>query len=126
MTVLAENLKTIRKNLKCTQMAISEVLELGFRTYVRYEAGERDAPISLMIKLARLGNVSLDRLLTTKIQPQDLLVPDTDKPPKSSRKPVVVGGSLDEGEPVTFRKGDRQIVVALVDEREETSIRVEY
>lgn len=97
MTVLAENLKTIRKHLHCTQMAISEVLELGFRTYVRYEAGERDAPVSLMVKLARLGNVSLDRLLTTKIQPDDLLVPDTDKPPKSSRKLMIVGGSLDEG-----------------------------
>ena len=36
------------------------------------------------------------------------------------------GGSLDGGRPVTFRKGDRQVVVGLVDEREETSIRVEY
>ncbi len=36
------------------------------------------------------------------------------------------GDSLDGGEPVTFRKGDRQIVVGLVDQREETAIRVEY
>ncbi len=41
-------------------MALSEALEIGFRTYVRYEAGERNAPV--MVKLAKLGNVSLDRL----------------------------------------------------------------
>ena len=67
MTILSENLKTIRKKLKCTQGALSEVLGIGFRTYVRYEAGERDAPISVLIKLARLGNISLDQFLTTKI-----------------------------------------------------------
>ena len=49
MTVLSENLKTIRKNLKCTQGALSEVLGIGFRTYVRYEAGERDAPVSICL-----------------------------------------------------------------------------
>lgn len=36
------------------------------------------------------------------------------------------GGTLDGGRSVTFRKGDRRIVVGLVDEREETAIRVEY
>ena len=66
MTVLSENLKIIRKKLDCTQNALSEVLEIGFRTYVRYEAGERDAPVSVLVKLARLASVSLDRLLTTK------------------------------------------------------------
>jgi transcriptional regulator with XRE-family HTH domain len=75
MTILSENLKTLRKKLNCTQMAISEVLEIGFRTYVRYEAGERDAPVSVMVKLAKLGNVSLDRVLTTKILPEDLDTP---------------------------------------------------
>ena len=59
MTILSENLRTIRKKLNCTQMALSEVLEIGFRTYVRYEAGERDAPVSVMVKLAKLGKVSL-------------------------------------------------------------------
>jgi transcriptional regulator with XRE-family HTH domain len=80
MTILSENLKTLRKKLNCTQMAISEVLEIGFRTYVRYEAGERDAPVSVMVKLAKLGNVSLDRVLTTKILPEDLDTPDLANP----------------------------------------------
>ena len=36
------------------------------------------------------------------------------------------GSSLRGGHPVIFRKGERTVVVGLVDEREETSIRVEY
>ena len=82
MTVLSENLKTIRKNLKCTQGALSEVLGIGFRTYVRYEAGERDAPVSLLVKMARLGELSLDRLLTTKVLLEELQTPDQKILPK--------------------------------------------
>ncbi len=78
-------------------MALSEVLEIGFRTYVRYEAGERDAPVSVMVKLAKLGNVSLDRLLTTKIIPEDLDTPDQKKPQSIIQNPEVIGGGLEEG-----------------------------
>ena len=78
-------------------MALSEVLEIGFRTYVRYEAGERDAPVSVLVKLARLGNVSLDRLLTTKVWPEDLQKPDKEKLPTSKAPLEVIGGGLEEG-----------------------------
>ena len=39
---------------------------------MRYEAGERDAPVSVLIKIARLGNISLEQLLTTAIEPNDI------------------------------------------------------
>lgn len=97
MTILAQNLKTIRKNLGHTQMALSGVLDIGFRTYVRYEAGERDAPIALMVKLAKLGNISLDRLLTTEVDTEDLKIPDVQKTPATAKNLQVIGGSLDEG-----------------------------
>ena len=97
MTILSDNLKTIRKNLNCTQMALSEVLEIGFRTYVRYEAGERDAPVSVLVKLARLANLSLDRLLTTKVLPEDLQTHDKEKFPISNAPLEVIGGGLEEG-----------------------------
>ena len=97
MTVLSENLKIIRKKLNCTQMALSEVLEIGFRTYVRYEAGERDAPISVLVKLARLGNISLDQFLTTKILFEDLKKPNKDKFPTSKTPLEVISGGLEEG-----------------------------
>ncbi len=102
MTILAENLKTIRKSLNCTQMAVSDVLDIGFRTYVRYEAGERDAPVSVLVKLARLGNISLDCMLTVKITREDLNNPDMDRPPEKSSNLDVTGGSLEKGR-LTFK-----------------------
>ena len=97
MTVLSENLKIIRKKLDCTQITLSEVLEIGFRTYVRYEAGERDAPVSVLVKLARLGKISLDRLLTTKIYIEDLQASDKHLPLTSNDSLEVISGGLEEG-----------------------------
>ena len=72
MSVLAKNLKTVYKELGCTQYMMSGILNVGFRTFVRYEVGERDAPVSVLIKIARLGNISLEQLLTTTIEPNDI------------------------------------------------------
>ena len=67
MSVLAKNIKTIRKELWCTQSVLADILKVGFRTYVRYEAGERDAPVNVLVKMAKLGNISLEQLLTSEI-----------------------------------------------------------
>ena len=72
MSILAKNLKTIREELDCTQSMMAGILKVGFRTFVRYEAGERDAPVSVLIKVARLANISLEKLLTTSIKPIDI------------------------------------------------------
>ncbi len=73
MSILARNIQTIRKELKCTQGAMAEILKVGFRTYVRYEAGERDAPVSVLVMLSRLGNISLERLLTEEMDRHQLV-----------------------------------------------------
>ena len=72
MSILAKNVRLIRKELRCTQSAMAEILRIGFRTYVRYEAGERDAPVSVLVKLACLGNISLEQLLTQVISGHDI------------------------------------------------------
>jgi transcriptional regulator with XRE-family HTH domain len=72
MSILAKNLKMIRKELGCTQSVMSGILKVGFRTFVRYEAGERDAPVAVLVKIARLGNISLEQLLTSKIDKNDV------------------------------------------------------
>ena len=97
MTILSNNLKVIRKNLNYTQTSLAKALEIGFRTYVRYEAGERDAPVSVIVKIARLGNISLDHLLTTKVLPEDLKTPDQKNFPTSNTPLEVIGGSFEEG-----------------------------
>ena len=78
MSILAQNMKIIRRELKCTQSAMSDILKVGFRTYVRYEAGERDAPVAVLVKMARLGNISLEHLLTQKIDSLAILPMETE------------------------------------------------
>ena len=97
MTILSENLKTLRNKTNCTQMTLSKVLEIGFRTYVRYEAGERDAPVSVMVKLAKLANISLDQLLTTKIVPEDLDTSGLENTQNIIQNPEVISGSIENG-----------------------------
>jgi len=72
MTILAKNLKVVRKELGCTQTMMADILKVGFRTFVRYEAGERDAPVAVLVKIARLGNISLEKFLTKSIGPNDI------------------------------------------------------
>jgi transcriptional regulator with XRE-family HTH domain len=72
MSILAKNLKMIRRELGCTQSVMSEILKVGFRTFVRYEAGERDAPVAVLVKIARLGNISLEQLLTAEVGKNDI------------------------------------------------------
>ena len=78
-------------------MTLSKVLEVGFRTYVRYEAGERDAPVSVMVKLAKLANISLDQLLTTKIVPEDLDTSGLENTQNIIQNPEVISGSIENG-----------------------------
>ena len=73
MSILAKNIKAIRKELGCTQSVMANILKVGFRTFVRYEVGERDAPIAVLVKIARLGNISLEKLLTKAIEPNDVI-----------------------------------------------------
>ncbi|NIQ02897.1 MAG: helix-turn-helix domain-containing protein [Nitrospinaceae bacterium] len=110
MSVLAQNMKTIRRELKCTQSAMSDILKVGFRTYVRYEAGERDAPVGVLVKMARLGNISLETLLTTKIDPFSILVMDTDT--LNLEPPDVKWVNFQTGN-ITFKKPHKEGILAL-------------
>lgn len=105
MSILAKNLKTIRKELGCTQSVMSEILKVGFRTFVRYEAGERDAPVAVLVKIARLGNISLEQLLTSEIIKNDIA--PLQKLNKESSTTEVEEVNFDEGL-VTFNNPPRQ------------------
>jgi len=111
MSVLAKNLKTIRKELGCTQSVMSEILKVGFRTFVRYEAGERDAPVSVLVKIARLGNISLEQLLTTGIEPNDIAPLE-----KINRGTTVKVQTIDfKVGQVTFKDSDHQELMTIDD-----------
>ena len=97
MTIISENLKTLRNKINCTQITLSKVLEIGFRTYVRYEAGERDTPVTVMVKLSKLANLSLDQLLTTKILPEDLDTSSLENTQYIIQSPEVISGCIEDG-----------------------------
>ena len=97
MTILSKNIKTIRKHLGYTQIVMAEILNIGFRTFVRYEAGERDAPISTLVQIAQLGKLSLDRFITTELTKDDFNISDLDRAPTKLKKLEVIGGGLEEG-----------------------------
>ena len=120
MSILAKNIKTIRKELGCTQSVMSEILKVGFRTFVRYEAGIRDAPISVLIMIARLGNISLEQLLTSEVHKNDIVpVQRTDEELSQTKLSVV---NFKEGS-IVFNNPYREEIITLgVDERKVLSI----
>ena len=60
---VSPKLKKIRKN-----QPHARLIDIGFRTYVLCETGERDAPVKVLIKMAKLGSISLDKLLSTALR----------------------------------------------------------
>ena len=113
MSILAKNLKTIRKELGCTQSVMSEILNVGFRTFVCYEAGARDAPVSVLVKIARLGNISLEQLLTSEVGKND--VAPLQKLNKSVSATEVGMVNFKEGS-VHFNNPSRQEIITLTDD----------
>ena len=63
MLLFSSNLKKLRVSKNLTQKQMAEILGIVDRQYQRYEAGQVDPPLSNVIKLADLFNVSLDYLV---------------------------------------------------------------
>ncbi|MBQ9948410.1 MAG: helix-turn-helix transcriptional regulator [Oscillospiraceae bacterium] len=57
-----EKIKELRVKNKLAQQQIADVLEIKQQQYQRYESGQREIPLHLLIKLADFYNVSLDYL----------------------------------------------------------------
>ena len=122
MILLAHNLKTIRKKLGHTQKFFAKQLGVGFRTYVRYEAGDRDAPLRALVKMSKFGGVSLEQLLTKTITLEDLKVSNrkTKKVKEQKLKTIWVGlnegrivfACLDGNHLITINKTEKKILSA--------------
>ena len=56
-------IRDMREDNDLTQQQISEILLCDQSLYSKYERGERDIPISLLIKLADYYNTSIDYLV---------------------------------------------------------------
>lgn len=58
-----ERMRDMREDNDLTQKKIAEYLMCGQSLYSKYEKGEREIPLSLLIKLADYYDVSLDYLV---------------------------------------------------------------
>lgn len=62
LQILSERLRDLRKAQNWGQETAAKNFDIPFRTYRRYELGERDAPFSIVVKIADFYGVSLDYL----------------------------------------------------------------
>ena len=63
MKTYQERMRDLREDNDLTQKQVADILNLtNQQTYQRYEAAKVETPIKLLIRLARLYNVSLDYL----------------------------------------------------------------
>lgn len=53
-------MRDLREDMDYTQDQLVEILKMHKTTYTNYEQGKREPPFELIIKLAKLYNVSID------------------------------------------------------------------
>ncbi|MFJ3332411.1 helix-turn-helix domain-containing protein [Enterococcus sp. NPDC086594] len=65
-----QRIRDLREDNDLTQHQIATLLNISQSTYSRYENGELDIPIQMLIKLANYYNTSLDYLVNlTDVRP---------------------------------------------------------
>lgn len=65
-------LKDLREDHDLTQTQLVEILKMHKTTYTNYEQGHREIPFSLVIRLAKLYNVSIDYIAGLINEPKKL------------------------------------------------------
>lgn len=56
-------IRDLREDNDLTQREMAEILHCSQQVYSNYELGQRDIPTSVLIKLSRYYNVSVDYIL---------------------------------------------------------------
>lgn len=57
-----KKIRDLREDNDLTQLECAKIAYISKNSYIRYENGEREPPLDVMIKLAEYYNVSLDYL----------------------------------------------------------------
>ena len=63
MPSFCENLRSLRKQHQLSQQDAAERSGVAYRSYRRYEAGEREPNLSALVALADFYHVTLDELV---------------------------------------------------------------
>lgn len=67
--VLSQRLKICRRNHKYTQKEVAIYCDITEKAYQNYELGTREPKISILMRIAKLYQVSLDYLVGLKDTP---------------------------------------------------------
>ena len=73
MKVCGERLRALRESINYSQMKFAELFEIGQSSVVRYEKGEANPPLELLVKIADYFDVSTDYILGRTEHPQGKL-----------------------------------------------------
>lgn len=65
-------LRDLREDMDYTQNQLVSLLKMHKTTYTNYEQGKREPPFELIIKLAKLYNVSIDYIAGITDDPKPL------------------------------------------------------
>lgn len=75
MNKFNNNLKHYRETYGFTQKTLADKLEITIRAYQRYESGEREPKLDVLINIADIFHISLDELVGREFS--QLLLIDT-------------------------------------------------
>ena len=65
-------IRDLREDRDLTQDQLVKMLNIHKTTYTNYEQGKREIPFELVIRLAKLYNVSIDYIAGLKKEPEEL------------------------------------------------------
>ena len=65
-----QRIRDLREDHDLTQTEVARMLEMSQTGYSKYETGENDIPTTVLIKLSRFYNTSIDYLLGESDNPE--------------------------------------------------------
>lgn len=65
-------LRDLREDHDLTQDQLVEILKMHKTTYTNYEQGKREIPFELVIRLAKIYNISIDYIAELIVEPRPL------------------------------------------------------
>ncbi|MDR2270450.1 MAG: LexA family transcriptional regulator [Sphingobacterium sp.] len=72
MSLLSENLRFLRNEIRASQQAVADTLLITRARYSKYEEGASEPPIEILLRIARYYRVSMDLLVTIDLRKYNL------------------------------------------------------
>ena len=63
MSLFSQRLLSLRQERRLSQAAVAKAVEVTTRTYQRYEAGEREPMVTVLVRFAKFYGTSTDYLV---------------------------------------------------------------